>query len=153
MSDFFETSFLCAAYREQENSAEADGILGSLPHGAPLSPLVVFEFENSLRLQSGLFALDRSKGFSGRVAEKTREDFRSDIESGIWRIAPVDWAQVIAMSGNLSAKHAAGGLNRAMDILHVATALQLGNRRFFTFDRRQSELAKAAGLKTPLRAR
>jgi len=52
---FAETSFLVASYREQENSPLADEWVGGLPQGSPLSPLVVFEFENTLQLQVGLF--------------------------------------------------------------------------------------------------
>jgi len=40
-----------------------------------------------------------------------------------------------------------------MDILHVAAAWVLGLPNFYTFDRRQAQLARAAGLKTPLRIR
>ncbi len=36
---------------------------------------------------------------------------------------------------------------RSMDILHVAAAVVLGLPEFFTFDKRQAALAKAAGLK------
>jgi predicted nucleic acid-binding protein len=38
---------------------------------------------------------------------------------------------------------------RSLDILHVANALVLGATSFLTFDKRQAELAKSAGLKVP----
>lgn len=34
-----------------------------------------------------------------------------------------------------------------LDTLHVASALELGAERFWTFDERQVKLARAAGLK------
>ncbi len=34
-----------------------------------------------------------------------------------------------------------------LDTLHVASALELGAERFWTFDERQAKLARAAGLK------
>ena len=37
---------------------------------------------------------------------------------------------------------------RALDSLHVACALELKAERFWTFDERQSKLAKAEGLRT-----
>jgi len=37
---------------------------------------------------------------------------------------------------------------RALDSLHVESALELGAQRFWTFDDWQARLAKAAGLKT-----
>jgi predicted nucleic acid-binding protein len=36
---------------------------------------------------------------------------------------------------------------RTLDVLHVASALELGRRQFLTFDLRQQELAVATGLK------
>ena len=38
-------------------------------------------------------------------------------------------------------------LARTLDVLHVATALELGLRSFVTYDRRQQQLARATGLK------
>jgi predicted nucleic acid-binding protein len=35
---------------------------------------------------------------------------------------------------------------RTLDTLHVACALELGAKEFWTFDQRQERLAKAAGL-------
>jgi predicted nucleic acid-binding protein len=35
-----------------------------------------------------------------------------------------------------------------LDTLHVASALELGAERFWTFDERQAKLARAVGLKT-----
>lgn len=37
---------------------------------------------------------------------------------------------------------------RTLDSLHVACALELGAKRFWTFDERQAKLAEAAGLDT-----
>jgi predicted nucleic acid-binding protein len=37
---------------------------------------------------------------------------------------------------------------RTLDTLHVASALELGATKFWTFDQRQERLAKAAGLST-----
>lgn len=153
MGIFAETSFLFAIYRFQNNSVAAAEIFALLPHGSPLSPLVIFEFENSLRLQVGLFQVDRSKGFPERIAEKARADFHSDLDAGFWKVAPLDWPQVLAEAEKLSSRHTAAGSHRAMDLLHVATARHLGSKTFLTFDERQSKLAKNAGLKTPLPVR
>lgn len=150
---FPETSFLVAVYRLQDNSPEAASLFKSLPPGVTLSPLVVFEFENTLQLQTGLFRNDRTPGFPERVATGAVADFRSDMEAGFWRMVPIDWPLVFAAAGKLSRAHTAKGLHRAMDILHVATAVVLRARTFLTFDARQATLAKAAGLKCPVKIR
>jgi predicted nucleic acid-binding protein len=36
---------------------------------------------------------------------------------------------------------------RSLDILHVASAIEIGAKIFWTFDGRQNELARQAGLK------
>jgi predicted nucleic acid-binding protein len=39
---------------------------------------------------------------------------------------------------------------RTMDILHVACAVEIGASAFLTFDKRQAELARFAGLDVPV---
>jgi predicted nucleic acid-binding protein len=150
---FAETSFLVASYREQENSPLADEWVGGLPQGSPLSPLVVFEFENTLQLQVGLFHTNRARGFPKHIADQAFADFRSDLDAGFWRMAPLDFPLVLAEAGKLSRAHTAECLLRAMDVLHVASARHLGAKTFLTFDSRQARLAKAAGMKCPLKVK
>jgi len=49
---------------------------------------------------------------------------------------------------DLGRRYAARLGNRTLDTLHVASALELKERSFWTFDERQAKLARAAGLKT-----
>ncbi len=74
-------------------------------------------------------------------------DLQDDLSAGRLTIAPVDWAKVISEAEQLSAQHAGKDGYRAFDILHVATALELGAKEFLTFDARQSALAKTVKLK------
>ncbi len=48
---------------------------------------------------------------------------------------------------DLARRHAARIGARTLDTLHVASALELKAKHFWTFDQRQAKLAKAAGLK------
>ena len=50
----------------------------------------------------------------------------------------------------LSSAHTMGAGYRIVDILHVATALQLGAVEFLTFDVNQKKLAEAEGLVVPV---
>jgi len=149
--DFFvETSFLFAAYRQESGSPAADDILADIPPGGPLSPIVVFEFENALSLHAGLFDRNRNHGLAAGITKAIRADFRADLDAGFWTVAPMDLPEVLMIAQKLSSTHTRAGLNRAMDILHVATALAWKTRKFLTFDVRQARLARAAGLRTPL---
>lgn len=75
-----------------------------------------------------------------------------DLASGFFRSTPTP-AIVYDEAVRLSRRHTASIGNRTLDILHVAAALVLGLPTFYTFDRRQAQLAKAEGLATPIRIR
>jgi len=55
--------------------------------------------------------------------------------------------------GELSRKHTASIGCRSLDVLHVASALELELKNFLTFDRRQQKLAAAAGIRPILLSR
>jgi len=56
---FPETSFLCALYRKQIQTPQAIDLRESIPDPLPVSPLVLFEFRQSVRLQVRLHRNDR----------------------------------------------------------------------------------------------
>lgn len=76
----------------------------------------------------------------------------SHIEQGVFRTVEMP-ATVYETAHTLSRRHTAKLGARTLDILHVAMALELGAPAFYTFDRRQSRLAQAEGLVTPVRIR
>lgn len=59
----------------------------------------------------------------------------------------VDLDVVVARAAELSTAHTERLGARAIDLLHVASALTLESELFLTTDRRQAQLAKAEGLK------
>lgn len=62
---------------------------------------------------------------------------------------PVDWAAVHQRAEALSSAHTQKKGHRMADILHVATALQLGASEVLTFDANQAMLARSEGLVVP----
>ena len=74
---------------------------------------------------------------------------RADLTTGALVIRPAPWPQVHAAAERLSELHTESNGHRAMDILHVATALETGATEFLTFDGNQKKLAKAEGLTVP----
>ena len=145
-----DTSFLCAMYREQDNSTRADAINDQLPDPLPVSSLLLLEFRQSIRFQCRLFQKDRSKGFSKTEGAAMLRALQSDLTHGILKMVAPDWADVHRIAEELSGKHTESGGHRLADILHVATALHLGSERFLTFDANQKLLAKAEGMTVPL---
>jgi predicted nucleic acid-binding protein len=70
-----------------------------------------------------------------------------DFETGRYRQTDLLWRSALKRAGELSRRHTPALGTRSLDVLHVASALELGLRRFVTFDERQQKLARAVGLK------
>ena len=149
MNVFADTSLLCALYRVQDNSPEAYKLVMRLKESIVISSLVLFEFRQSVRLQSFRFSTDRTQGYSPQEAARVLEALQSNLDCGALIVAPADWPEVHSIAEELSAQHTEEGGHRSLDVLHVATAVHLKARQFLTLDSRQAGLAKAAGLKLP----
>jgi predicted nucleic acid-binding protein len=76
-----------------------------------------------------------------------------DFAQGRYRQADLLWRATLKRAVDLSREHTATLGCRSLDILHVASAIELEFKQFTTFDSRQQQLARAAGLKlvTPTR--
>jgi len=73
--------------------------------------------------------------------------FEEDFEEGRYLRADLLWRAALKRAADLSQKHTPAIGCRSLDVLHVASALELGSKYFLTFDRRQHRLAYEAGLK------
>jgi predicted nucleic acid-binding protein len=145
---YADTGFLASLYLEETTSTEAEAIFAA--HGAPLTltPLVLLELRNAFNL-----AVNR-----GRITIPLRNALWSRFEvhlaAGVFVLVPIDSAELYRQARELSDRHTAREASRTLDLLHVAAALNLGVRGFFTFDRRQHAVAKSEGLKlSPARLR
>lgn len=146
VKSFPDTSFLYSVFREQIHSPKADAFMEGLSGPLGVSSLLVLEYRQSIRLQSRLFSLDKTKGFSKAEGKAMLRDLQSDLAAGILEIVPVDWADVHGLAERLSATYTESRGHRLADVLHVATALHLGAEEFLTFDANQKLLAEAEGL-------
>jgi len=149
-SHFADTSFLCATLRKQDNTPQATDCMAKISEPIAISSLVLFEFRYSLQFQPFLFARDRTQGFPASEALNMTELLRKDMDAEAIIVATADWADVHYRAERLAVQFTREMGGRAMDILHVATALHLGSRHFLTLDALQAKLARAAGLKSPL---
>ncbi len=82
---------------------------------------------------------------SGQV--EALADFAADFANGRLHQADILWRAALNRAAELSQSHTAKLGTRALDVLHVACALELKLRHFLTFDERQRKLAAAVGLK------
>ena len=77
-------------------------------------------------------------------------DLKTDLISGDLITVPGPWPQIHLAAERLSERYTDANGHRSMDILHMATAIELGAREFLTFDANQRRLASAEGLRVPL---
>jgi len=149
MIHYPDTSFLCAIYRVQVHSATAWDLKKNLGEALHYTALLEFEFLQAIELQVFLHSNDRKRGYRRREAKKMVADWKEDIESGVNKIVPCDMDAVLRLSRAYSLQVTATGGHRTLDVLHVATAVHLGAKKFLTFDTRQKALAEHAGLEVP----
>jgi predicted nucleic acid-binding protein len=150
MNAYPDTSFLCALYRIQTNSATAAQHAAQMPEALHVASPLLFEFRQSLRWQSYLHTKDPTKGFDRSTAQSVLAQVQANIASGAVVVVPVEWADVASIAERLSAQYTWTEGYRGFDVLHVATALHLGAKELLTFDAKQKQLARAEGLAVPL---
>jgi len=78
-----------------------------------------------------------------------RSQANSDLVRGAVVIIPGPWPLVDSAAERLSELYAEAQGHRSMDILHLATAIELGAKEVLTFDGNQRKLAEAEGLVVP----
>jgi predicted nucleic acid-binding protein len=142
-----DTSFLCALYRQQDNSASAAAYFTAMPEALHVSSLLLFEFRQSLRFQVWLHAQNPQKGFPQSDCDAALGKLQLNMDGGSVVVVPADWSDVHHLAERLSVRHTAARGYRAFDLLHVATALHFDAKHFLSFDVRQRKAATSEGLK------
>jgi predicted nucleic acid-binding protein len=150
MKAYPDTSFLCALYRLQVNSMDAAAYFAAMPGPLEVSTLLLYEFRQAVRFQIRLHSHDPSKGYPRAEGIKMLADLKSDLISGEVVTIPAPWPQIHLAAERLSELYTDASGHRFTDILHVATAIELGVKEFLTFDGNQKKLAEAEGLVVPV---
>lgn len=140
-SAYPDSSFLVSLVCKDTNSPAANSCMGNMAEPLIFTPLHRIEARNALR----------NAAARGLITESDRRQaFRQideDLRDGLLVHTPVDWTDALRRADALSEKHATKAGQRAIDLLHVAFALECGAKTFLSFDNRQRSLARAAGLK------
>jgi predicted nucleic acid-binding protein len=106
-----------------------------------LTPLLQAEFAHAVEQQ--VF----QRQISALEASRAYDAFEDDRRFGLLVESPMPEA-AFDLAIELARRHVAKLGCGTLDTLHVACALELGAREFWTFDQRQEELAKAVGIST-----
>lgn len=75
--------------------------------------------------------------------------YEADRDKGMIRLEICNLALIVSEAKRLSATYKLTGGHRGFDILHVASALNLGADQFLTFDENQKKLAETESLTVP----
>lgn len=94
---------------------------------------------------------NRNVGYSLHESEKMSSDSNDDVLDGFVVSLEVDFIDIPVTGERISKARTFAEGHRSFDILHLATALELGAKEFLSFDANQIELAAAERLATPLR--
>jgi len=70
-----------------------------------------------------------------------------EVRLGYWPHVEFAWTDAVRTACELAAEHSLKMTVRAMDLFHVALAIEVGTEAFLSFDDDQNALAKAAGLR------
>jgi predicted nucleic acid-binding protein len=89
--------------------------------------------------RAGLLA----KGESRQVIRLLEQEVRL----GYWPHVEFDWTDAVRTAGELRAEHSVNMVVRAMDLFHVAIAIEIAADALISFDADQIILAKATGMK------
>lgn len=70
-----------------------------------------------------------------------------EVRIGYWPHVEFDWTDAVRTAGELRAEHSLKMVVRAMDLFHLAIAIEVGAEALLSFDTGQIALAEAAGLR------
>lgn len=146
MSAFADTSFLFAFYFPRAASEQAMAKVESLQDAPLISSLVRFEFQQAVWFKVWLHAQGQPLGLSETAAQSALAAFELDLDQGLWAVASTDWETVVTRAERLALDHTPRHGARAMDIVHLAFALQLAATELLSFDANQRRVAEAEGL-------
>jgi len=144
LSTYLDTGFLVSLYTPDSNSIKAAAYLRKA--GGPFAVTLFGELELTNAIQLRVFRGE----ITVPQAKAARASLEADLVSGVFSLMPTPPA-VYEKAQQLARKHTAALGVRTLDILHVASALELGATAIYTFDRRQAALARIAGLRAPVR--
>ncbi len=136
---YFDSSLIVKLYLREPNSATAVKLIEEFPTPYLLTPLQELEVRTTIHLN--LFR----QHISSLEASEALNAFEQDIGDA-WQLTFTNMTEVHARATTLTHANSAVLGCRSLDILHVASACVLGAEQFLTFDRRQMELARRAGL-------
>lgn len=140
MSATADSSLIVALYLSEEYSPRADAACASVP------PPVILTDWHRVEIANAFQRAVKNGRITAAQAAQLWQDFTSDIAAGRFEIVAVDHVAVLNRTLALTQKHTATLGTRSLDLIHIASALEIGAADFLSFDHRQRQTASAEGL-------
>jgi len=138
LTAYADASFLFSPYVADSNTARALRLIRAA--GLPLlaTPLIEVELENAI------YQRQFRRELTASDCKASVASFRHDLTTifDLRLFTP----EMFRKASSLSSRQTPHLGARALDILHVASALMLGADNFYTFDHTQGKLARAEGM-------
>jgi predicted nucleic acid-binding protein len=136
---YLDPSVIFSLYGTDSNSPLAASLIRAASEPLVLTPLCELETLNAFRL--GLFRKELSEGEAWRLCH----DFELDLEAGVYQLRPLP-VGAFTRAKSLAQRITPSTGVRAADLLHIASALELGAKTIYTLDQKQHKAAQAVGL-------
>jgi predicted nucleic acid-binding protein len=137
---YADSSFLVSIYVQDTHTPEALRRMA-------LQPSVWFTPLNRAEIAHAIHQFVFRRSLTAHEAKRSWSEFEHDSTQGIW--VPVNLPERTWETSIDLVKRFGPTLGvRTLDSLHVACALELKSKHFWTFDERQARLAEVVGLST-----
>lgn len=138
---YADPSALLKLYVHEPESAAMGAWRRRTKGALPLTP------HGRLELINGICLASFRRAISAEASSDALASLDEDVADDRYAQVDVLWRATLRRAVEISRRHTPTLGCRSLDVLHVATALELGLRDFVTFDRRQQQLARATGLR------
>lgn len=138
---YAETSVLASLVMQDSNSGRATKLTEKNIQPLLFNSLLKLEICNAIRLAVASDELTEERALESALQLKEIE------YSGMWTVLEPEWERVMKRAVGFSKAHSSVLRTRSFDIVHVAAAIELGAKEFWSFDKRQRALALEVGLR------
>jgi predicted nucleic acid-binding protein len=137
---YFDTSFLSSLYVRDANTLAATDAMKAASSARLVTHLTELELRNALELR--VFR----KETSAATVRAAYADWQLDLAEGLFELSPLpeNWIQ---RSHTIAQQSTARLGVRTLDLIHVASAVELKADTLFSFDEKQRRLARELKLK------
>jgi predicted nucleic acid-binding protein len=137
---YLDTSVVFSLHFRDANTAAALALVAGAAESLLITSLCELEAVNAFSLRvfrKEMLAINRDNAV---------RDLKSDISSGVMNLWPLPEAAFVRAKALAQSLTPTIGV-RAVDLIHVSAAIELGAGSLYTFDRKQNRTAQSAGLK------